>query len=177
MNRLQDPTLISRGSMLIAGPIVSCRGVGYEHLELLRSQSERVLCDVGQWVGLTDRYSVGFSSVPKDAHTPMLTCTDGLEHMVIVGFEVQDLHGLPVGVVGIALPATTYAVFTHTGSPVSMLEETIRPAYRWVRDSQLELNGAFDVEHENEDFLDKGLNPLARSYFWLPVRNAVAESV
>ena len=175
MSMQQNPELVSRGSMFIAGPIVSCRGVGFEHLEILRSQSERVLCDVGQRVGLEDRYLVGFSSVPKDADTPMLKCSDGLEHMVIVGLEVQDLHGLPVGVVGIELPATTYAGFTHTGSPVSMLEDTIKPAYQWVEDSPYELNGPFDVEHENEEFLDRGLNRLARSYFWLPVRSAIAD--
>lgn len=166
------PELITKKSMLIAGPIVSCRGVGFEPLERLRSQAERVMSDVGQRIGAHDRYLVGFSSVPHEGNKPMEHCSDGFEHLALAGVEVRDLHGLPVGVVGMELPSTTYAVFTHKGSPISVLEDTIKPAYQWVRDSRFELNGPYDVEHENEKFLDNGLNPMAQSYFWLPVLGA-----
>lgn len=97
--------------------------------------------------------------------------------MVVIGVQVEEFRDLRPGVVGIELPETKFAVFTHMGSPVSMLEDTIKPAYEWVRHSRFELNGPFDVEHENDEFLDSGLNPKARSYFWLPIRSSSDEDI
>ena len=59
-------------------------------------------------------------------------------------------------------------MFTHFSSPVSMLGDTIKPAYQWLKAPEYRLNGPYDVEHGGEDFLDKGRNPKARSSFWLP---------
>lgn len=163
------PEIQEKGPMLIAGPLVSCRDVGFMHLEALRSHSRDVLSTVAQRVGKEDQYAIGNASVPKDPSLPLRGCDDGLDHFMLVGIQVSNLHDLPPGVVGMDLPRSDYAVFAHVGSPVSMLEETIRPAYQWVRDSGYALNGAYDVEHEGTEFLDRGMNPESRSYFWLPV--------
>jgi len=164
-----EPTIITKEAMIIAGPIVSCRGVGFKHLEPCRSEFKTILSASKKRIGKEDKYAVGFTSVPREVHGSRKSATDGLEHLMIVGIQVEDLHGLPIGIVGMELPATKYAVFTHHGSPISMLEKTIKPAYDWIKSSNYQLNGPFDVEHENADFLDDGINLNAKSYFWLPI--------
>ena len=166
---MDTPEIAEKSRLLIAGPIVSCRGVGFQNLEALRKQSKRLLADSGKRIGDFDVYAIGFASVPKVEGSPLLGCNDGLDHLMMVGIEVRDLHDLPHGIVGMELPETRYAVFTHIGSPISMLEDTIKPAYQWLEGSQYQLNGPFDVEHEDKDFLGNGNNPKARSYFWLPI--------
>jgi hypothetical protein len=167
--KMATPEILDKCPMLIAGPIVSCRDVGFQNLEALRSHSRAILATVDQRIGKEDQYAIGFASVPKNQSIPLIGCNDGLDHLMLVGVEVPNLNKLPIGVVGMELPRSRYAVFTHRGSPVSMLEETIGPAYKWVRDSTYELNGPYDVEHEGAGFLDRGMNPESKSYFWLPI--------
>lgn len=166
---INEPQIVRRGPILIAGAIISCRGVGFENNEALMRQSQRLLADSDKRIGKEDRYLIGFASVPKTDGTALMSCLDGLDHFMIAGYEVADLHRLPVGIVGMELPETLYAIFTHVGSPISLLEDTIKPALQWVATSNYRLNGPFDVEHEGKDFLDHGRNPDSRSYFWLPV--------
>lgn len=66
MCNLREPEIVAREPMIIVGPIVSCHGVGFEPLELLRKRSAQELADVRNRIGEADRYAVGFSSVPKD---------------------------------------------------------------------------------------------------------------
>ncbi len=167
---IATPEILDKGPLLIAGPIVSCRGIGFQNLEALRSHARSILSTVVQRIGKEDQYAIGFASVPQNKPLPLIDCNDGLDHFMLVGIEVPNLRNLPTGVVGMELPRSNYAVFTHRGSPVSMLEETIKPGYRWVRESTYELNGPYDVEHENADFLGRGLDPESKSYFWLPIR-------
>ena len=163
------PEILEKGPMLIAGPMISCRDIGFQNLEALRSHSRAILAKVIHRIGNEDQYAIGFASVPKDPSFPLKGCNDGLDHLMLVGIEVPDLGNLPAGVVGMELPRSKYAVFIHRGSPISMLEDTIKPAYKWVRDSIYELNGPYDVEHEGAEFLDRGMNPESKSYFWLPI--------
>ena len=158
-----------RWVILVAGAIISCREVGFDNNEALMKESKRVLAESKKRISKEDRYLIGFASVPKNAGAILTKCTDGLDLLMIAGYEVEDLHGLAVGIVGMELPKTKYAIFTHVGSPISLLTDTIKPAGQWVEDSEYSLNGAFDIEHEGKDFLDNGRNPQSVSYYWLPI--------
>ena len=42
---MEGPQIIERGPILIAGAIISCRGVGFENNEALMKESKHVLAD------------------------------------------------------------------------------------------------------------------------------------
>jgi AraC family transcriptional regulator len=70
----------------------------------------------------------------------------------LAGMQVSDLNCLPPGAVGVALPATTYAVFTSKGG-LEMIPKTFQHAYNeWLPASGYEMAFPFDFELYDQRF-------------------------
>lgn len=66
--------------------------------------------------------------------------------------EVSDLSEIPLDMVAKIIPASTYAVFTHTG-PIDRLPETFQHGYRsWLPASPYESAAWFDLELYDDRF-------------------------
>lgn len=66
--------------------------------------------------------------------------------------EVSELSEIPLDMVAKVIPASTYAVFTHTG-PIERLPETYQHGYRsWLPASPYEPAAWFDLELYDDRF-------------------------
>ncbi|MHB1456254.1 MAG: GyrI-like domain-containing protein [Armatimonadota bacterium] len=85
------------------------------------------------------------------------TCMNTVEAGVfsyIAGREVSSLEDIPAGMVGKAIPANTYAVFTHIGS-LSNLGSTWMSIYNeWLPASGYQQSGDPDFEYYDGRFKD-----------------------
>jgi AraC family transcriptional regulator len=70
----------------------------------------------------------------------------------LAGMQVSDLNCLPLGAVGVALPAATYAVFTSKGG-LENIPITFQHAYHeWLPSSGYEMAFPFDFEYYDQRF-------------------------
>jgi AraC family transcriptional regulator len=109
--------------------------------------------------GLWGRFAPRMASVPGrvDANASYGACRmapadaegpSAFEYAACV--EVSSLDRVPDGMVGFAVPAATYAVFTHTG-PIATIGETWDAIHeRWLAEAGLESAGSWDFERYDE---------------------------
>ena len=86
----------------------------------------------------------------------------------IAGFEVSQLANIPRGMVGVAVPARTYAVFEAT---LATLREAYNYAYQWLPMAAYESVPGPEFEMYDETFDPH--DPDSLLYIYLPVKQRI----
>ena len=101
-------------------------------------------------------------------------CFDATDHPdeayfeYVSGREVANDQDIPEGMVYREIPEHRYAVFTHEGA-LDNLSETYRYIYEtWLPQSGYELDGGFDMEVYDKDFMFN--HPDSKFYIYVAIK-------
>lgn len=109
---------------------------------------------------------------PADEETSQCEMTEETQQSELACVEVKDFDHIPGGMIGITIPARTYAVFTHRGK---IFPNYLRPAYTsiydaWVPGSGYETDGGFDLELYDDERFKAPDDPDSEIDIYVPVK-------
>src|SRR5512142_318015 len=131
-----EPQIVKKERLLIAGAVFFGKPEGGE----FGKTWDRFMSVENQISPSAEMHpAFGVEIYPKEFETEK-------RWIYLAGKEVSDLNNLPLGAVGVALPAATYAVFTSKGG-LENIPKTFQHAYmEWLPASAYEIAYPFDFE-------------------------------
>ncbi len=140
------PAFIDRAAIHLVGMAHVASGPGRERQKGFSRTWDRFLPHLGEIANRTDeRSSYGVKLHPTEYD-------EDSEFAYLAAVEVADLNAMPICMIGKALPASRYAVFTVRGG-IEKLGEAFGYIYTtWLRESGWSLAHPFDLEYYDKRF-------------------------